>query len=540
MASNTFNPTWYGARLFRRCVQCPETAPTCPACPDGQVCSQTVESCDQCASTTCVPAVDQPTDTGDGGPSGAKIGGIVGGVIGGVAFLAVLIYLFWRFYPKGRRQKYDEGKWVQVDVPPEKSDDYTMRRDARASTHTVASMASTILTRASNVIQIAYIPGVRSGPANNNHPGSDSLLVPPVPPIPIPTTPSTNPGSPYSNQDQHFFVPDLRDSTYSGFSDGDRSSFARTSIAPSLARSSVATAKYRVDAVVPMPAQTIMRGKAAMVSVKGSNNNSPNESPAIGSDANSSKSPTPNKGAATAVQVQMPHSSDGPSNSRSPSVRSIASFARPVPLNITKKKSSNSVETTSTGATSSTNDSTKTERANTERVPVGLGVGMRPLTEVSVTESEDSVATHSRARQSDGHDIVPDSDSDGEESSRHDRARRSLLGNDNTSSFGNATGNNQSRFSDVTSIADTPYTPYSAQFSPAMDQNSPQSPPRLSMAIGSPSRGDERTLSTVMEEASERRRGESRGSDSSSVGDSPGADIKRGTSPFGDENAVSR
>jgi hypothetical protein len=51
---------------------------------------------------------------------------------------------------------------------------------------------------------------------------------------------------------------DLRDSTYSGIS--DRTSYARTSVASTI---------YGKNAIVsPVPAQTVIRGKAAVVSVK--------------------------------------------------------------------------------------------------------------------------------------------------------------------------------------------------------------------------------------------------------------------------------
>lgn len=63
--------------------------------------------------------------------------------------------------------------------PPEKRDQSTLNRSARQSTRSAHSIASTVFTRASNVIQIAYIPGVtvRSPPES---PG----LIPPVPSLP--------------------------------------------------------------------------------------------------------------------------------------------------------------------------------------------------------------------------------------------------------------------------------------------------------------------------------------------------------------------
>jgi len=57
---------------------------------------------------------------------------------------------------------------------------------------------------------------------------------------------------------------DLRDSTYSGIS--DRTSYARTSVASTI---------YGKNAIVsPIPAQTVIRGKAAVVSVKSNGNSS--------------------------------------------------------------------------------------------------------------------------------------------------------------------------------------------------------------------------------------------------------------------------
>ena len=170
----------------------------------------------------------------------------------------------------------DDGQFEEDEAIAEKMDDgYDAHRDIRSSTHTSVSRASTALSRASNFIQIAYIPGVtnRSG---RGEPHSPDLLVPPVPPIPMATTGNSNANS-YASDDQHFFVPDLRDSTLSGFSLASGvDKYGRQSISPSLARSSVATTVYQHNAVVsPTPAQTVMRGKAAVVSVKpGQTNNS--------------------------------------------------------------------------------------------------------------------------------------------------------------------------------------------------------------------------------------------------------------------------
>lgn len=189
-----------------------------------------------------------------------------------LALVAVGVYLVWKHKIKGKRE-FEQGGWEgtgeYADSQQEKG--FQSRRVTGATSQGRNSVASTVLTRASNIIQIAYIPGV----TNRATPTSPTLLVPPVPPIPIAI--NSQSGTPNSTDDQHFFVPgDLRDSVCSGVSGyTDRTSFARTSYAP---RSSVASTIYGKAGVVVTPAQTGMRAKAAMVSVKslgmGSSNNS--------------------------------------------------------------------------------------------------------------------------------------------------------------------------------------------------------------------------------------------------------------------------
>lgn len=235
--------------IFRRCVQCPPGTPSCPTCGAGQTCSLKAESCNQCASTVCINIGDLPGQT----PTPSKpIGAIIGGVIGGIAFIVIVIYLLWRFRIRPRRKQEDQQIWTDQNV--EKRDQSGLHRSARQSTRSQHSIASTVLTRASNVIQIAYIPGV----TNRSPPDSPNLLVPPVPALPASATTSAA-STPYLEQDRHFFLPgDLRDSTYSGFSELDRNS-----IAPSLARTSVATNAF----IPPLPAQQVLRARPAVVDV---------------------------------------------------------------------------------------------------------------------------------------------------------------------------------------------------------------------------------------------------------------------------------
>jgi len=112
------------------------------------------------------------------------IGAIVGGVLGGIAFIVIFIYLLWKFWIKPRRKQEDQQLWTDQAV--EKRDQSGLNRSARQSTRSQHSIASTVLTRASNVIQIAYIPGV----TNRSPPDSPNLLVPPVPALPASATTS--------------------------------------------------------------------------------------------------------------------------------------------------------------------------------------------------------------------------------------------------------------------------------------------------------------------------------------------------------------
>lgn len=187
----------------------------------------------------------------------------MGGVIGGLLAVAIISYLVWKYFVKPRRAQYEAEPWNDDAESTEK--DFTMNRDARASTHTVGSIASTVLTRASNIIQIAYIPGV----TNRSAPATPGLLVPPVPPIPIALSDS---GSPRTYEHEHFFMPgDLRGSTYSAAT--DRTSYARNSVASTI---------YGKNAVVsPVIPQTVIRGKAAVVSVKSAANGSPLDTPPV-------------------------------------------------------------------------------------------------------------------------------------------------------------------------------------------------------------------------------------------------------------------
>ncbi|KAL9130138.1 MAG: hypothetical protein Q9217_001612 [Psora testacea] len=266
-----FEADFSSLTLFKRCGYCPPEPPPCPTCASGEVCSLIQGGCDSCAVTMCIPIKPAASSAASKGPSPA--GPIAGGVIGGILVICLMTFLVWRFCIKKRKQQYDEKAWRESEA--EKGDHYShSHRVGRASMHSVRSIASTVLTRASNVIQIAYIPGV-----TNRSVESTPDLIPPVPPIPAMSPIGSYAGTPHHTQDQHFFMPsDLRDSTYSDYT-VDRTSYARTSIAPSPGRGSVPSTAYRESAVVnTLPAQTAIRGKANSVAVRLNGKNSPSGS----------------------------------------------------------------------------------------------------------------------------------------------------------------------------------------------------------------------------------------------------------------------
>lgn len=476
--------------LNKRCIQCEKAQLSCDGviCAKGQACVQIPQTCDECAHTTCAVDYMAPVEA----PKKPNVGAIAGGVIGGVAAIAIITFVVWKFCLKGKRRPYSEADFQEMDMQEQEKveNDFASRRSARASTHTVASMASSVLTRASNIIQIAYIPGV----TNRSGPGSPDLLVPPVPPIPS-MSPSSGVSSPYSTADQHFFLPDFRDSMAS------QSTAGRTSIAPSLARASVASTMYRQNAIVsPLPAQTIVRGKAAVVSVK-SNGSSPAETPGLETPPVPQIDP---KHSNKSLRIQMPGVMGlSPANS----VRSTAQLGPVRALNITKKKSSD-LSSTSTPPKSSGNSVNSSSFSNDRtavNTPEVLVPVARPLTGFSVTSSDDGVS-HARARQM-GED---ESDSDEESDEEHARAHRTLLRN-------SASDRDSDAFTD---IQDTP----TQNQSPFTDSSALEPPrPAMSQRITSydTSLGLRTPMTPIVEEAPSKR-----GSTAS----------RREQSPFSDKN----
>ncbi|KKA26029.1 hypothetical protein TD95_005049 [Thielaviopsis punctulata] len=247
-----------------------------------------VSDCRECPGTKCRESATGSgsagsSDTtaaasgGGGGGGGSKspnAGIIAGATIGGIVLISLVAFFVWFFFIKKKRAQQrsstyssmgnEKNPHIRVDA----ADDAATRNN-RLSSHTVHSVASTVLTRASNIIQIAYIPGVTNR-ANSNA-ASPTVLVPPVPPIPIQVTEAGS-STPHNFDDEHYFMPgDLRASTYSdmsGFS--DRTSYARQSYAM---RNSVASTIYGKGAVATSAARIGI--KPAMVSVRSAPGSSP-------------------------------------------------------------------------------------------------------------------------------------------------------------------------------------------------------------------------------------------------------------------------
>ncbi|KAK5115315.1 hypothetical protein LTR62_001515 [Meristemomyces frigidus] len=311
--------------IFRRCLQCPETTPSCPTCKDGKICSLVPTECNACAYATCISNPSPAPSS-----SGPNIGAIAGGVVGGIIGVAVVVFFVWRFWIKKRREQQElemEADWedaVEDDIAQQKrmhSFSHSGANDG-VSTRTRGSLANSILSRASNIIQIAYIPGVTN---RNGAPNSQA----PVPPVPAAHRRGQQPSpkSPLSNEgDMLFFRPgDLRGSTYSDASSlrsenarNRDTTYTQHSITPSLARMSVGSEGYRDSTadIPPMPATTVARAAPKMVSIRSTSATSPNES--------SPSSSTEHKDFASGNQIQIMMPGEGSGGSTPSSLRGKA------------------------------------------------------------------------------------------------------------------------------------------------------------------------------------------------------------------------
>jgi protein OPY2 len=476
--------------MFKRCVQCGPSTPSCPSCGKGDICSLVPQSCESCAYATCIA---NPNATSSPQPN---VGAIAGGVIGGVFAVAIVVFFVWRFWIKKKREQQEREmemeaeEWEEDDIAQQKRmHQFNAMHSDAVSTRTRGSLANSILSRASNIIQIAYIPGV----TNRNGSGHNSLLGnAPVPPIPAAMKGGQPPKSPLSNEgDALFFRPgDLRDSTWSASSSlrsGNRDTqYTRQSITPSLARSSVVSDIYRDDATeVPMPATTVTRVAPRMVSVKSSSSGSPSEdgkTVVSASEHAEFEANTP-AGKGKGIQIMMPGQGSSPPGS-----------VRLKPKQVTVGGSSNSKGRFPVRQASDASTLTATSK---HAPPVSS-----PLAEIDNSNSDN--------------ELEEDEEEDGDD--EHARARRSLL---------NAL-QESTKQTPLVQPAESPFFDASETLPAASGSSRPNPYKTMASTVGKDRSRQMGHLSDIIEEATKR---------ASAAPEHEGLGGKRDESPFSDQHA---
>lgn len=287
--------------VFRRCLLCPVDSPPCPSCTGSQICSLVPSDCNTCAHAICV---DNP-NASNSQSSGPNVGAIAGGVVGGVVLIALIVFLVWFLWIRKRRaqQEAEAEEWEEDEIAHQKAAFQSMVHDA-ASTRTRGSVAHSFLSRASNVIQIAFIPGVttRNGSSRN------SMLVPP-----IPAAARSAPRSPLANQDDAIFfgLGDIQDNTSSMVFDNRRDTqYSTSSRATSFAASSI----YH-DSVTMQPAPLALaqgRGVPRMISVKSKADTSYSQNDSIQNSPAGSSDYSPDSPETKPMRIMMPGQGSNP------------------------------------------------------------------------------------------------------------------------------------------------------------------------------------------------------------------------------------
>ncbi|KAH3663701.1 hypothetical protein OGAPHI_005102 [Ogataea philodendri] len=150
------------------CVSCTDSLPACPQCAETELCLQTSRTCSACPtrycanSTTSSASSSASATTKSSSLSSAKVGGIAGGVAA-FAFL-ILVGLFYVLYKKWYKKRYPYGFFYYFEDDDDEQDKEQFIgdqvRQRRNSQSTLTTVANSVLTKASNVINVTYIPGV--------------------------------------------------------------------------------------------------------------------------------------------------------------------------------------------------------------------------------------------------------------------------------------------------------------------------------------------------------------------------------------------
>ncbi|KAK9454586.1 hypothetical protein V1511DRAFT_400291 [Dipodascopsis uninucleata] len=202
LESSKVHNFWKRSLVERACVTCTSSDLSCSKCSSDEDCQLTLQTCSSCPTIICVKS---SSSSSSGSSSSGSLKGsspssstpaVVGGVVGGLVFISLIavgVYLVLR------RRKIKSGKLafgtISGSVDDEKNSGNHPNRtssiisgrqhgygnlpEANASSHTVSSFASSAIARASNIIPIAYIPGVINR-SNTNSPG----VIPPIPEVP--------------------------------------------------------------------------------------------------------------------------------------------------------------------------------------------------------------------------------------------------------------------------------------------------------------------------------------------------------------------
>lgn len=144
------------------CKTCPNKLPKCN-CGKNQQCKQITRTCTKCAHIECIGGLEH------------NVGGIVGGVIGSVAFLVLIALFVIRSRRKHQRlnrvmklekqlelqEKTETEKLLEPEVIglEEVLEDPKRKKQRSTKSRSIHLMASSALSRASNIIPVTYSPG---------------------------------------------------------------------------------------------------------------------------------------------------------------------------------------------------------------------------------------------------------------------------------------------------------------------------------------------------------------------------------------------
>ena len=188
----------FGRLEARGCVVC-NKVPACSKCQTNEQCAMTTQTCEQCPTTYCETIVSSSNSTSTHTSlSASKVGGIAGS-LSALFFLVFVggIYLFFRNYRKKMDADFELGIGEEMkglagfdndedeETPHKRGSDVNLRQSniprrpkrvgfagddesKRYSQTSLSTVTNSILTKASNVLNIAYVPGVTSSRPSRN------------------------------------------------------------------------------------------------------------------------------------------------------------------------------------------------------------------------------------------------------------------------------------------------------------------------------------------------------------------------------------